>query len=146
VWTANIDGILAEATRPGPVEGHRVTAAVFPDATKTVIDYLDSASSAGIQVAGGSRTRGPTEFVRVERLGGPRETRVTDAANVRGRSVGRRPTTTPLELLNAARAHLFDVEGSCSGSTSTAARPAPDPTTNMSRYTASFTIRIRAIP
>lgn len=122
-----------------------MTAAVFPDAEKTVIDYL-AGQLAGIQVAGKVPNPRPDQFVRIERLGGPRETRVTEAGNF-AIEAWAQTDNAAADLLNAARAELFDVEGNLFG-VDEYGGPArlPDPDSAMSRYTASFTIRIRAIP
>lgn len=122
-----------------------MTAAVFVDAETAVIDYLTT-QLVGVPVAGKVPNPRPARFVRVERVGGARETRVSDAA----RFVVEAWAATDAEaaqLLNTTRAHLFDVEGHLFGADEYGG-PArlPDPLSNMSRYTASFTIRTRPVP
>jgi hypothetical protein len=123
-----------------------LTQVVFPDATKTVIDYLSSVLG-GTTVCGRVPNARPTEFVRVERVGGPRETRVSEAA----RFVVEAWAATDgraAELLNDARGHLFDLDTGVLFGVDEYGGPTrlPDPTTNMCRYTASLTIRVRPIP
>jgi len=121
-----------------------MTRTIFRDAESTVIGYLD-AQLAATPVVGNVPMQRPGEFVRVERLGGSRETRVTDAANLAVEAWAKTDARAA-ELLNEARSYLFDVEGTLFGATEYAGPTRlPDPTSSMSRYTASFTIRVRAI-
>lgn len=117
---------------------------VFADAEATLINYL--AEQLGGVVAGKVPNPRPAEFVRVERLGGPRETRVSEAANFAVEAWAQTDADAAA-LLNTARSHLFDVEGAMFGADEYGGPTRlPDPTESMSRYSASFTIRLRAIP
>lgn len=121
-----------------------MTAPLFPDATASVIGYLSPLLEE--PVVGLVPNPRPAKFVRIERLGGPRETRVSDAARVAVEAWASTDTDAA-QLLNRARSHLFDVEGDLFGADEYGGPVRlPDPTTDMSRYAASFTIRVRAIP
>lgn len=118
---------------------------VFVDAEAVVIDHL-AARLSGVQVCGEVPNPRPARFVRVERVGGARETRVSDAARfVIEAWAG--TDTDAAQLLNTTRSHLFDVEGDLFGADEYGG-PArlPDPLSHMCRYSASFTIRTRAVP
>lgn len=122
-----------------------MTATVFPDATTSVIAYL-SGKITSIPVVGLVPNPRPEKFIRVERLGGPRETRVSEAARIAVEAWAKKEDDAAL-LLNQARSWLFDVEGNLFGADEYGGPVRlPDPTTDMARYTASFTIRVRAIP
>jgi hypothetical protein len=121
-----------------------VSATVFADAEAAVIGHL--AAQLDVPVAGRVPNPRPAAFVRVERLGGPRETRVSEAANFAIEAWAGTDVDASA-LLNTARTHLFDVEGALFGADEYGGPTRlPDPTGSMSRYTASFAIRVRAIP
>lgn len=122
-----------------------MTLTVFPDAVASVIDYL-SGQLPAVPVCGLVPNPRPAQFVRVERLGGPRETRVTEAARI-AIEAWADTDAAAVALLNQARAHLFDLEGNLFGVDEYGGPTRlPDPITDMPRYTASFTVRVRAIP
>lgn len=118
-----------------------MTAPVFIDAEAAIIDHL--AATVPVPVVGRVPRDRPAQFVRVERLGGARQTRVTDAASVAVEAWAGTDTAAA-QLLNTVRAHLTDLEGALFGVTEYGGPTRlPDPDSNMSRYTASFTIRTR---
>jgi hypothetical protein len=122
-----------------------MTGVLFRDAEAEVITHLEAALP-GTVVCGRVPNPRPAQFIRIERLGGGRETRVTEATRIAVEGWAE-DDTTAAALLNVARQHLFDVEGVLFGVDEYGGPVRlPDPTTNMSRYTASFTIRMRAIP
>jgi hypothetical protein len=121
-----------------------MTGTLFRTATDVVIAHLDEAMT--VPVVGRVPENRPSAFIRVERLGGGRETRVTDAARVAVEAWAATDTSAET-LLNEARASLFDAEGVMFGVDEYGGPTSlPDPYSNMSRYTASFTVRVRALP
>lgn len=118
----------------------------FPDVEVAVLAYLAEVGElAGTQLTTLVPRNRPTEFIRVERLGGPRETRVTEAAQIAVEAWAT-DDTRAVELLNICRGHLYEAEGALFGVNEYGGPTRlPDPDSNMARYTASFTIRARAI-
>jgi hypothetical protein len=118
---------------------------MFIDVEAAVIDALTPALDP-VQVCTRIPTARPAELVRLFRTGGPRETRVTEAALI---TVEAWADLQPraLHLLNLARDVLGDLDGALFG-VSEYGGPAnlPDPTTSQVRYTASFVVRARATP
>jgi hypothetical protein len=121
-----------------------MTETLFRDAEAVIIEHLDTALT--VPVAGRVPDPRPPRFVRVERLGGGRETRVSDAARVAVEAWAATDADAAV-LLNTARQALFDAEGTLFGVDEYGGPTRlPDPYSNMSRYTASFTVRVRALP
>lgn len=124
----------------------------FPDAVAVVIEYLiDELAGVGDPVDVVSRvpTDRPARFVRISRTGGPRRTRVSDAAQISVEAWG------PLEedardLAESCRALLFAMRGTTQQGVavyrvSELGGPAllPDPTSDSPRYVFTHQVQLR---
>ncbi len=123
------------------------TTVLFHDAADIACVVLDAALDVDV-VRKVPATR-PTSFVRVRRTGGPRRSRVADAAQISVESYATTVTAAGLlaeqarRALHAARGTV--VEGSTIYAVDEVSGPAelPDPLTDQPRYTQTFTFPVR---
>lgn len=119
----------------------------FPDAEQLVVDYLDAALPQPVSTRVPSPR--PASFVRVLRTGGPRATRVSDAAQITIEAFGNLESVAA-DLIREARALIDDLRGKTVAGVvvyrvEELGGPAnlPDPTTDQHRYTFTAVVHTR---
>jgi len=120
----------------------------FPDIEALVVQLYNTELTArepGVQASTRVPDPRPAEFIRVIRFGGPRESLISENAQI----IVEAWATTEARaaaLLNLARAILNAQDGQLFGCTEISGpNNLPDPTTSEVRYTQNFGIRSRAI-
>lgn len=120
---------------------------VFPDVEGLLVAALNAAFADRMpDVRWGTKvpaTR-PDRFGRVMRVGGPRESLISENATVVLEGWAKRESDA-VAILNLGRAVVFGLDGQLFGA-SEPGGPAnlPDPTTDQIRYTSTLAVRARA--
>jgi len=118
-------------------------AVLFRDVEALVCDYLRHPLLGGIYVGNRVPPTRPSEFIRILRFGGMKETLISEAAII-GVEAWAQSEVRASMLLSQCRALLNAADGTIYG-VHEVSGPAnlPDPTTAQIRFTMSFQIRAR---
>lgn len=115
----------------------------FRDVTLLVCAYLRKPLLTGVPVVSEIPPTRPQEFIRVLRTGGPRETLVSEAAQITVEAWAQTKARAS-ELLSNARALLNAADESIYGVREfSGPGDLPDPQTGQARFTMSFQVRAR---
>lgn len=116
---------------------------VFPDVEDLAISVLNTDGRSGVSWYGRVPAARPDEFGRVLRVGGVRETLISDAAEL-VLEAWAQTDARAVEILNLGRAILAAQDAVLFGCREISG-PAnlPDPTTDQVRYTLTIQIRVR---
>lgn len=119
---------------------------VFPDVESLLITEINAAMTAlGRTTRASTRAPSPrpTEFVRIERFGGPKETFVSELAQIIIEFWASDEVTAAYGL-SLVRAVLNSQDGDIFGVTEISGPSnLPDPTTSQVRFTQNFGVRVR---
>lgn len=124
-----------------------MTTVAFPDATLTAITVIDAATA--VPVRGNVPNPRPTSFVTVRRTGGPRQNLVMDEATLAVECWAATDQAAH-DLAQVARTALHAAQGTRTGGVTIGrvvevSGPGllPDPVSDHSRYTQTFTVATR---